>query len=232
MPRSLQSTPKLDSTMRTIHVPSLFSTFSPSLREQLKRNVVRQVYADGALIQHRGDKADGFYIVERGQIKIGHFNSEGEMQVLLLLGVNDSFGELACLGEFRRVVDAQALGETEVSWISDHVFQSAIASDPRHAEELIRLLATQLQESLDLLIVFRKMPAAKRLAQSLLAMAEGRPAPIRLAIRKQDLAELVGVSRMTITTALDMLEAKGYLKRFYRGLEIVDADALRSWLRG
>jgi CRP/FNR family transcriptional regulator, cyclic AMP receptor protein len=232
MPRSLQSATKVDSTMRSINVPSLFSTFSLSLRAELKRKAVRRVYQDGALIQHRGDHADGFYIVERGQVKIGHFNSEGEMQVLLLLGQNDSFGELACLGEFRRVVDAQSLGETEISWISDEAFLAALASDPLNAQQLIKLLASQLQESLDLLIVFRKMPAVRRLAQTLLAMAEGRAAPVQLSIRKQDLAELVGVSRMTITTALDVLEEKGFLTRFYRGIEISDLDAMRRWMRG
>ena len=232
MPRSLQSLSTLDSTLRTIQVQSLFSAFSPALRSELRSNAARRVFQDGAMIQHRGDQSDGFYIVARGQVKLGHLNADGDMQVLLLLGPNDSFGELACLGEFRRVVDAQALGETEVSWISDRVFQTAIGNDAQHAQQLIRLLAGQLQESLDQLIVFRKMPAAKRLAQTLLAMAEGRAAPVRLAIRKQDLAELVGVSRMTITTTLDSLEGKGFLTRFYRGLEISDPDAMRRWMRG
>ena len=218
--------------MRTIQAASLFSTFPAALRAELKSNAVRRVVQDGALIQHRGDQGDGFYIVERGQLKIGHLDAEGEMQVLLLLGRGDSFGELACLGGFRPVVGAQALGETEISWISDGVFRAAIASDPQHAQQLIRLLASQLQESLDQLIVFRKMPAAKRLAQTLLAMAEGRAAPVRLAIRKQDLPQLLGVSRMTITTSLDLLEGKGYLTRFYRGLEISDPDAMRRWMRG
>jgi CRP/FNR family transcriptional regulator, cyclic AMP receptor protein len=179
MPRSLQSVSTLDSTLRTIQVQSLFSAFSPALRSELRSNATRRVFQDGAMIQHRGDLGDGFYIVERGHVKLGHLNADGDMQVLLLLGPNDSFGELACLGEFRRVVDAQALGETEVSWISDRVFQTAIGNDAQHAQQLIRLLAGQLQESLDQLIVFRKMPAAKRLAQTLLAMAEGRAAPVR-----------------------------------------------------
>jgi CRP/FNR family transcriptional regulator len=232
MPRSLQSSFTLDSTLRTIKAQSLFSAFSPELRSELRSNAAGRVLQDGAIIQHRGDQGDGFYIVERGQVKLGHLNVDGEMQVLLLLGPNDSFGELACLGEFRRVVDAQALGETEISWISDRVLQTAIGNDAQHAQQLIRLMACQLQESLDQLIVLRKMPAAKRLAQTLLAMAEGRAAPVQLSIRKQDLAELVGVSRMTITTALDVLEEKGFLTRFYRGIEISDLDAMRRWMRG
>jgi CRP/FNR family transcriptional regulator, cyclic AMP receptor protein len=231
MPSILQSQPLLDNTSRSINAPSLFWALASELREQLLRNAACRIYQDGAPIQHRGDKADGFYVILRGQIKVGHFDADGEMQVLLLFGSGDSFGEIACLGEFDRVVDAQSVGETEIAWISDQQLQMAIADDPQLARELIRILATQLQESLDILIVLRKMPATKRLGHALLSMAEGRPVPIKLTIRQQDLAELVGVSRMTITTALDFLEAQGFLTRIYRGLVVKDVAGLRRWMR-
>lgn len=220
----------LDNTSRSINAPSLFHALAPDLRAKLRHGAVHRTYHHGAPIQHRGDHADGFYVIERGQMKIGHFNADGEMQTLLLMGAGDSFGELACLGEFRRVVDAQAVGETEILWISDLALRDSLEQDPDLAREMMRLLAVQLQEALDLLIVFRKMPAAKRLGHALLAMAEGRAAPIKIAIRKQDLAELVGVSRMTITTALEDMEQHGFVSRLYRGLVINDPAGLRRWM--
>ena len=116
------------------------------------------------------------------------------------------------------------------SWV-DAVLSSVIASSPQVGRELLRALSQQLQEALDYLIVFRNLPAPKRLAQRLLALCEGKAAPVKLGIRQQELAELVGVSRMTIGTALTQLENEGVVTRHYRSMMINDPAALRRWLK-
>ena len=103
------------------------------------------------------------------------------MQALIIIGAGDSFGELACLGDFPRVLDAEAIGSLEMLWISDSVLSNVIASCPKVGRELLRALSVQLQEALDNLIVFRNLPAPKRLAQRLLALSDGKPASVKLA---------------------------------------------------
>jgi CRP/FNR family transcriptional regulator, cyclic AMP receptor protein len=88
-----------------------------------------------------------------------------------------------------------------------------------------------LQETLDNLLVFRNMSAVKRLAQRLIAFAGDRPPPIRLGIKQQELAELIGVSRMTIASALAELEGHGLVTRRYGHLVVEDPAALRKWMK-
>jgi CRP/FNR family transcriptional regulator, cyclic AMP receptor protein len=45
------------------------------------------------------------------------------------------------------------------------------------------------------------------------------------------LAELIGVSRMTIASALSELEALGLVTRHYGHLIIEDPTALRHWMK-
>ena len=116
-------------------------------------------------------------------------------------------------------------------WISDATLLAAIAASPTVSGAFIKALSQQLQEALDRLIVFRNMPAPKRLAQNLLALAEGKQAPVKLGIRQQELAELVGVSRMTIASALAQLEELGLVTRHYRHLVITNPVALRQWMK-
>jgi CRP/FNR family transcriptional regulator, cyclic AMP receptor protein len=61
----------------------------------------------------------------------------------------------------------------------------------------------------------------------LVALCGTRPAPVTLTIRHDELAELVGVSRMTVGTALARFEAEGLLTRHYRHLVINEPMALR-----
>lgn len=190
---------------RSISAPSLFQAFPRDLQGKLRCGAIRKTFPDGQFVYHRNDHADGLWLIEKGQVKLGHYDTHGNMQALLIMGPGDSFGELGCLGRFPRVVDAQAIGRTQTLWISDLMLTQAMAKSPDVTRELLRLLAHQLQEALDDLIDLRNMSAPKRLAQRLLALTQGMSAPVKLVIRQQELAELIGVSRMTIVSALARL---------------------------
>ncbi len=231
MPKILQSSNPPENTGRSVGAPALFGSLPEAVQDELRKGSHRRKFADGQLVQHRGDVAEGFWVIEKGQVKLGHYAASGEMQALIILGAGDSFGELACLGNFPRVLDAEAIGALEMLWVSDSVLSTVIASCPKVGRQLLRALSVQLQEALDNLIVFRNLLAPKRLAQRLLALAEGKAAPVKLGIRQQELAELVGVSRMTIASTLAQLEELGLVSRHYRHLVINDPAALRKWMR-
>ena len=219
-----------ENSSRSISAPSLFAAFSPALQAELRASATRKRFCDGQFLYHRGDPADGFWLIDQGQVKIGYFSDDGDMQVVAILGAGDSFGELACFGQFVRVIDAQAMGQVDGLWVTDAQLKSAIATSPDVPRELMRLLATQLQEALNTMFFFRQMSATQRLAQRLLALCEGKDAPVRLSIRQQELAELVGVSRITIASALAEFENAGLIERRYRHLIIVSPTALREWV--
>lgn len=231
MPKILQSPSLPENTGRSIGAPTLFATLPKPVQDKLRCGAIRRSFTDGQLVWHRGDVAEGFWIIETGQAKFGHHAASGEMQALFILGPGDSFGELACLGGFPRVVDAEAIGNLEMLWISDTVLSATITDSTAISRELIRALAYQLQEALDQLIVLRNLPAPKRLAQNLLALSEGKTPPVTLCIRQQELAELVGVSRMTIASTLSHLEDLGLVSRHYRHLVINDPSSLRRWMK-
>jgi CRP/FNR family transcriptional regulator, cyclic AMP receptor protein len=98
---------------------------------------------------------------------------------------------------------------------------------PASARAVLKIVSIQLQDALDMIMVVRKMPAKAQLARSLVALCGKRPAPVILTIRHSELSELVGVSRITIGTALAALERDGLVTRQYRHLVIHDPDALR-----
>ncbi len=231
MPKILQSQAPLENTGRSVGAPTLFDSLPDAVKRELRSGALRRTFRDGQLIWHRGDFADGFWIIDSGQVKVGHHTASGEMQALFILGPGDSFGELACLGQFARVVDAEAVGKLEMLWVGEATLTAAITASPVVSAAFVKALSQQLQEALDRLIVFRNMPAPKRLAQNLLALCEGKPAPIKLGVRQQELAELVGVSRMTIASALAQLEELGLVSRHYRYLVIDDPAKLRQWMK-
>jgi CRP/FNR family cyclic AMP-dependent transcriptional regulator len=231
MPRILQSQNPRENTGRSVGAPALFGSFPADVQAEFRKKAIRRSFAPGQFLHHRGDPADGFWIVEKGQVKCGHQDAQGSMQVLFILGPGDSFGELACLGQFERVLDIEALGRVDMLWVGEKVFSDVIGRSPETARLMLKILAKQLQEALDNLLVFRNMPAPKRLAQRLLAFAADREPPVKLGIKQQELAELIGVSRMTIASALAELENLGLVTRRYGHLVVEDPAALRKWMK-
>jgi CRP/FNR family transcriptional regulator, cyclic AMP receptor protein len=216
---------------RNFNAPSIFNGLPSAVRDELRQKAKRRSYADGAPVQHRGESAGGFHVIEKGHVKLGHFDADGEMKVVLLMGPGESFGELACLGGFDRVVDAQAVGEVELLWIVEKELNAALQRDPAVARGLVQAMAVELQKCLDLLMIIQKLPSVKRLAHALLAMTEGRPMPATLNVRQQDLAELVGVSRVTVSANLSELEALGFVSRSYGGITIDRPTEMRDWMQ-
>jgi CRP/FNR family transcriptional regulator, cyclic AMP receptor protein len=229
MPSNLQSRRKKkhESTGRTIRSPFLFPSLPAEIRRDLRKTAIVRQYDDGQIIQQRGDASDGFWVIESGQVKMGRYGADGDMRVVAILGAQDSFGEPSCIGEFPRVADAVALGPTELLWISAASFFETLDRSPTTARAVLKMVSAQLQEALDTLMVVRKMPATKQLARTLVALCGTRSPPVTLTIRHDELAELVGVSRMTVGTALARLEADGLLTRHYRRLVINEPMALR-----
>ncbi len=46
------------------------------------------------MIFHEGDKGDGFYMVEKGKIKVFKLSFEGKEQILHIYGPGNTFGEV------------------------------------------------------------------------------------------------------------------------------------------
>lgn len=231
MSTTLQSDHLSENIGRSVDAPALFASFPEALRTELRSKAVRRNFESGQFLHQRGDPAGGFWIIDKGQVKLGHQDKQGTMHVLFILGPGDSFGELACLGQFRRVLDAEALGKTEMLWVSEAILSDIIAGSTEISREMLKILAKQLQEALDNLLVFRNMPAPKRLAQRLLAFVADREPPVTLGIKQQELAELIGVSRMTIASALAELEGLGFVSRHYGHLVVEDSAALKRWMK-
>ncbi len=226
----IQSKTKLERTSSTIRTQSIFGGLPKSVQEQLTTGGRRLKFSDGKIVQHRGDDASSFFAIKKGQIKLGRYDEHGEMRAMIILAEGDGFGEMACLGNFPRIADGEAVGEVELIEISENKFTAALLASPELSREVMRVLSRQLQEAMDNLIIYRKLPAPLRLVRALIMMCEDRKAPVDLAIRHQELAELVGVSRMSIAKTLEQLEQLNLIERGYRKITVTDLAGLKQWM--
>lgn len=204
----------------------LFSALDEPARERLRRASPLRRYADGQLVQHRGDPADGFWLVEQGSVAAGQFLPDGEFRALALLGPGDSLGELALFAGRPRVVDVIARGESRLRLIRSAEFEAALAEDPRRMRTLLGALAAQTQELLDVIAGIRRGTATARVAGMLANLAGAHAGGADIAITQQELGELLGLTRATVNAALRELEERRLLERRYGRIAIPDPASL------
>lgn len=194
---------------------TLFSGLSD---EELARIVeimgIRQ-YKRNEVVFLEGDPGDSFYLVLVGEIRIYKLSPDGREKTLALIGVGDFFGEMALLDQKLRSASAETTIKTSLGVIHREHFTQLIYQYPGIALKLIVQLGERLRlanyqiESL----VFKDV--RERVIQFLLqyaAESDGdAPVPLKKRVTHQEIANLVGTSRETVTRILGQLQEEGYI---------------------
>ena len=218
----------LHSHLRSLGAPMLFSVLPAALQEILRQKAPPRRYAEGQILQQRGDEPDGFWLIDSGSIAVGQYLRGGEFRSMALLGPGDSWGELAMFAGRQRVVDAVARSDCLVRHIRSAEFASAVRGTPSAMWAMLGALSQQLQEMLDVVASIRRGSAPARIAGLLATMSDGSALPARIAISQHELGELLGLTRATINSALRDQERLGLLRRTYGAMEIIDREGLRQ----
>ena len=204
----------------------LFAALSGALQDRLIEQSPAKQFDEGQIIQQRGERADGFYLIESGSVAVGQFLQSGEFRGVAVLGPGDSWGELAMFAARLRVVDAVARSQCSVRFIRQRDFDAAIADRPSELRAMLGAISMQLQDTLDIMAGIRRGTAHARVAGLLATLAASSGASQRIEVTQQELGELLGLTRATINAELKELEQQGLIARSYGGIEIHDAELL------
>lgn len=212
---------------RTYHFAGIGSTHAhDAIIDLLTPLGRRHVYDKGQIIAQRGDAADGFWLIESGQVMLGRFGADGRLSVFGVLGHGDILGDLAFILGTSRQVEALADAQATLIWIARPTIDHLIETSPPFARWWLTSLASQLRTALDRIETHHSLSAAARLARLLSDLADRDGPDIRLT--QQELADFIGVSRVTIGQILADLAKNGALKRGYRYLTLLDRTKLPS----
>jgi CRP-like cAMP-binding protein len=211
----------------------LFDRLSePDLR-RLEQLSEMQEYPRGEVIPGPEPRPDVIYLVKAGRVKVSAYSPDGKEQVLALLDRGDLFGDLVP-AESPVPTRVEALDRAVVCTLQRTAFEDIIRSTPDVALKVIRILARRLraaeQEIEDLAL--RDVPG--RLAALLLRLAEAHGVlhdrGIRLLFRltHQDLAQVIGSTRETVTMIMNRFQDDGLIAVEQRTLILLDRERLRA----
>ena len=116
--------------------------------------------------------------------------------------------------------------------IGEAELQNLINSEPGAARILLKTMAHTLQQAFDLIEASRNLSTIQVLALALVRLCGDQSGDIVVPVTQQELADLVGVSRVSLGKALAELEDAGLIKRRYGSIMISDIGVLSSFTNG
>lgn len=200
------------------------TTLDEALSSQIARHGVRRRFLRNAAVIHQGDAGNGFWLIETGTVTVCRFDDDGAKTIYAVLGPGDLLGELAFFAGIKRQVDAIADCDAELVWIDRGLCDRLLTTDPGFARYLLGSLSSQLRTALDRIESGQRHSAKERLLRLLAEMSGQQGSTV--ACTQQELADLLGVSRVTVGQLLGRIAGAGLIERKYRSLRIADPQAL------
>ncbi|MBN8486908.1 MAG: Crp/Fnr family transcriptional regulator [Burkholderiales bacterium] len=232
MPRSGQS--PIEAWLPALRPGRWFAELGEQAQRALLAEARTVELSAGATLFHRGDACDGLYAVLDGAVRIGAVDAAGRDLLLQVLGAPHWFGEIAVIDGGARTHDVSARGDCRLLKVPMAALQHLLDDDPRWWRHLGRLLAEKSRALLAGLEQTAALPAPQRIALRLLALADGHGmlaagvVQRELALNQEQLGAMLALSRQTVSETLGEFEARGWLRRGYGRIELLDAAALRA----
>ncbi|MDA1097261.1 MAG: Crp/Fnr family transcriptional regulator [Chloroflexi bacterium] len=193
---------------------------------QLDKMTRMSTVRKGQIIFSPGDTDEMLFLLKRGRIQLYTLSPDGRKLVLSIVEPDTFFGQMSVLGQQMASTFAEAVEDSTVCIMTRDDIEALILEKPRVGLRLLevlgaRLLATEtrLEE-----VAFKRVPA--RLAGLLLRLTEGATGTRTVELSHQEIAEILGVYRETVTNALDRLKATGALEIGRRRIALTDVGQL------
>ena len=96
----------------------------------LRESLTIKEYPKNKSLFHQGDKADRFFIIMNGWIKLYRTTNEGEEAIAALFTRGDVFGEAAIFGDGKYPFSAQVVEEARILELPAEILKSRAAGNP------------------------------------------------------------------------------------------------------
>ena len=199
--------------------------------------VRKRVFEPGTTIFQEGDKGEALYIMAKGLVKLSKVDLGGHEKTLAIMQPPEFFGEMALLGQTTRSATVTTLNEVHCFLLFNDDFRRLMSDYPSISLNLTTTLAARLRGMDDESQVLSYQDAQGRVAYVLLRLYRGgvidldeERALVRLT--HQELANLAGTSRETVTRALKALEGEGVIQTRPKEVYITDPEGLEEILHG
>ena len=207
---------------------SLFWDLDKTELGYISDKMVSKKFESGNLIFLEESEGKNLFFVIEGSVKVTRLSKDGREVILAMLNAGDFFGEMSLLDGEARSANVIALEKTEVLSLNRDDFLVVLNDYPKIAIQLLKEMTSRLRKSDRQIVSLSLSDAEKRIALCIVRFADeqgviknGKVTIPKIPIQ-QDIANMAGTSRETVSRAMSLLTEEKYIERNGKELKILN----------
>ncbi len=205
----------------------IFKDLTESELAEMDRQITMSSSPAGKMFYMPEDSGEVLFLLKKGRVQLYRISPNGKKLVVATLGPGAIFGEMSLVGQGMHNTFAESVDECLLCVMSRADVERLMREKPMVAFRFVEALGdrlTQLESRLED-IAFKSIPARHARLLLRLASEEGDGMHID-GYTHQDLGEMLGTYRETITQTLNDFKGDGYVDISRKHIEILDRASL------
>ena len=211
---------------------SLSKLGSEELVEKLCDVGRTKTYGVGEEIFRAGDVAEFLPIILDGKLKVVRFLELGKEIILNIFSEGEMFAIPPILDGREYPATAVAIDETKLLLIYKNDFDELLANSPEFSSAVMSKMSALMRDITSSMENLATASSEKRIGKVLLKLAKKETASgaVKITIRRQDIAEMAGLTTETTIREVRKLADKDLINIVRGKIIIEDIDILRKFL--
>jgi CRP/FNR family transcriptional regulator len=212
----------------------LFQGINSERLRRLAHISSERLFQKGEALFFQGRKAEGFFVLIEGRVKVFKVSLDGREQILHLFQGGEIIGEVPVFTGGAYPAHAEALTRSTVLYVPRDGFVRLVREDADLALEMLAVLSQRLRRFAALVEDLSLKEVPGRLAAYLLYLSDrnGGGDRVELDMTKTQLASLLGTIPETLSRIFSKLSGAGLLSVEGRTITLLDRDSLHALAQG
>ena len=208
-----------------------FPGLSPDELEEVKRYIAFEKRIEkGQIFLFEGDQSEYMYFIISGAVKVYKRSVDGKEQILNIASTGESLNDVSTFDGGACAMDMLAMTPVRLYAIRKKDVKSLFTKYPRVALNVAGVLAAKVRRDSSLVEVLSFDLVISRLARLILKQSDAGESLLPL-FTQQDLAAMVGASRVVVNRSLKAMEEKRAIRLERRRIVITDEEALKNLIK-
>jgi CRP/FNR family transcriptional regulator len=221
--------------VNTLRSCQLFAGLAQTDLENIAAVTVLKSLEKEDYLFHEGDRAHGFYVVQRGAVNVHRVNAAGKEQIIHVFRTGESFAEVALATDRGYPADARALEPTQVLLVQKDGILELLKRQPELALRMLGSMSSHLRVLVGQLEDLTLKDVETRLANWLVKRCPDpqseRPVRIELTMTKRVLAAELGTVSETFSRTLGKFRQQKLIAVKGRTVTVLSPAKLAALLR-
>jgi len=205
----------MDRCLLCLHELPIFQELSKSEFSSICLNTTKKSLKKGSVLFRQGEYISNIYLIKTGKLKLVQTKEDGRELILSIIGPGEVLGETALFQKQELLYSAVALENINFCCFTPKQFENLIKQNPTFALKIINYLASKLHSVLQQVGESSGVSVREKLLRLLFRLADeyGQKTTegtiIEFKITQQEMANMIGASRVMVAKALKELKESG-----------------------